>query len=221
MANQGVFISFEGIDGAGKTTQVQRLADRLRTDLHGLNILSTREPGSGVLGKELRRLILHPPVGSQIDEKTELLILLADRAHHVATEIRPHLQRGGVVICDRYSDSSIAYQGFGRGIPITEVRRLNVFATDGLWPDMTILLDIDPQVSLGRNNEKTRMEAEIASFHRRVRDGFMQLAMEKPERFIIVDATQSEDAVHEEIWKRASRRIAQIEAGIATQREAA
>lgn len=215
MANRGVFISFEGIDGAGKTTQVQRLADRLRKDFRGMDVITTREPGYGVLGQELRRLILHPPGDTPIDDKTELLILLADRAQHVAQEIRPHLERRGVVICDRYADSSIAYQGYGRGISIPEVRRLNVFATDGLWPDVTILLDIDPQISLSRNNERTRLESEKASFHRRVRDGFMTLAMEKPERFIIIDANQTADAVHEQIWHRASRRIAQIESGMA------
>jgi len=204
---KGTFITFEGIDGAGKTTQVQMLADRIRETYRRDDILMTREPGSGLLGKELRRLILHPPQGTVMDDRAELLILLADRAQHVTNEIKPHLDKGGIVICDRYADSSIAYQGYGRGIPALEVKRLNMFATAGLWPDTTILLDIDPEVSLTRKNDQTRMEAESRRFHRSVRDGFLTLAMEQPSRFLIVHADQPEQAVHRTIWERLSPRL--------------
>lgn len=204
---KGLFISFEGIDGAGKTTQVQLLAERIREYLGRDDVLVTREPGWGHLGKELRRLILHPPMDTPINDRSELLIILADRAQHVDSLIRPHLDAGGIVICDRFADSSIAYQGYGRGIPALEVKRLNMFATAGLWPDLTILLDIDPEVSLARHNDQTRIEGQPKTFHRLVRDGFLTLAMEQRSRFCVIDAEQPMGVIQDLVWKHVRRPI--------------
>ena len=150
-----MFISFEGVEGAGKTTQIARLAARLR-ESGRQDVLTTREPGDGPLGSELRRLALHPPMGMTVEPRAELLIMLADRAQHVGQIIRPHLETGGIVICDRYADSSIAYQGFGRGLNIGEIVTLNGFATGGLFADMTVLLDLDPAAGLARQKRAQR-----------------------------------------------------------------
>ena len=159
-----MFITFEGVEGAGKTTQIVRLASRLRAEGR-VDVLTTREPGDGPLGSELRRLALHPPAGITVEPRAELLIMLADRAQHVGQVIRPHLAGGGIVICDRYADSSVAYQGYGRGLDIAEITRLNDYATDNLKPDLTILLDLDPTLGLARQSERNIMEAESLAFH--------------------------------------------------------
>ena len=194
-----MFISFEGVEGAGKTTQIARLAARLRAEGRQ-DVLTTREPGDGPLGAELRRLALHPPMGLFVEPRAELLIMLADRAQHVGQVIRPHLETNGIVICDRYADSSIAYQGFGRGLNIGEIVMLNGFATGGLFADMTVLLDIDPTVGLARQKERNVMEEEALPFHKRVRKGFLTLAKSSPHRFWVMDASLPPDDVQELIW---------------------
>ena len=200
-----MFITFEGVEGAGKTTQIARLALRLRTEGRD-DVLTTREPGDGLLGSELRRLALHPPTGIIVEPRAELLIMLADRAQHVGQVIRPHLAGGGIVICDRYADSSVAYQGYGRGLNIAEISRLNDYATDNLKPDLTILLDLDPTLGLARQSERNIMEAESLAFHTRIRDGFLELAAQEPERWAIVEAGGCVENVTGEVWKAVERK---------------
>ena len=200
-----MFITFEGVEGAGKTTQIARLASRLRTEGRD-DVLTTREPGDGPLGSELRRLALHPPTGIIVEPRAELLIMLADRAQHVGQVIRPHLAGGGIVICDRYADSSVAYQGYGRGLNIAEISRLNDYATDNLKPDLTILLDLDPTLGLARQSERNIMEAESLAFHTRIRAGFLELATQEPERWAIVEAGGCVENVTGEVWKAVERK---------------
>ena len=202
-----MFITFEGVEGAGKTTQIGRLAARLRSEAGREDVLVTREPGDGPLGSELRRLVLHPPPGVTVGDRAELLIMLADRAQHVSQVIRPYLQAGGIVLCDRYADSSVAYQGYGRGLNIARVDHLNQYATDGLQPDLTFVLDMEPSLGLARQNEKSRMEEEALAFHERVRAGFLALAAQHGERIMVIDAARSQDSVHADIWARVNSRL--------------
>ncbi len=199
-----MLITFEGVEGAGKSTQIARLAERLRQERGLQNILATHEPGDGPLGAELRRLALHPPMGMPVDERAELFLMLADRAQHVGQVVLPHLAADGVVLCDRYADSSVAYQGYGRGLDIGRIHALNELATQGLRPARTVLLDLDPAVGLARQHARSRMEEERLPFHLRVRDGFLKLAQQEPERFVIIDAARSPEDVHTEIWARLS-----------------
>ena len=194
-----MFITFEGVEGAGKTTQIRLLADRLRAGGH--DVVVTREPGDGPLGPELRRLVLNPPGDAAIDDRTELLIMLADRSQHVAQIIAPALARGAVVICDRYADSSVAYQGYGRGLAIPTIESLNEFATQGLMPARTILLDLDVVAGLARQADRNRMEREATDFHQRIRNGFLTMALQDPERFAVIDASGTPDEVHARIWR--------------------
>lgn len=201
-----MFITFEGVEGAGKTTQIGRLAERLRSACHR-NIVTTCEPGDGPLGSELRRLALHPPLGIAVDPRAELLIMLADRAQHVSQAVRPHLASGDIVICDRYADSSVAYQGYGRGLEVAEIERLNEFATGGLKPNLTILLDLDPVVGLARQHDRSVMEEQALPFHERVRAGFLAIAQTEPSRCVVVDSSGPSGSVHEEIWSAVISRI--------------
>lgn len=199
-----MLITFEGGEGAGKTTQMARLAERLRQERGLQNILTTREPGDGPLGEELRRLALHPPMGMPVDERAELFMMLADRAQHVGQVIMPHLAADGIVLCDRFADSSVAYQGYGRGLDISRIHALNEMATQGLVPTRTVLLDLDPAVGLTRQHERSRMEEERLPFHLRVRDGFLKLAQQEPERIAVIDAARPPDDVQAGIWERLS-----------------
>jgi len=193
-----MFITFEGVEGAGKSTQVRMLAERLRgADRH---VLVTREPGDGPLGARLRSLVLSPPDDVEIAELAELFIMLADRAQHVSGAIRPALADGVLVLCDRYIDSSVAYQGYGRGVSVDEIERMNSLATGGLLPDRTVLLDLDPAAGLARQLDRNRMESEALAFHERVRAGFLEIANRNPERFLILDASLPPDNLHEQIW---------------------
>jgi len=201
-----VFITFEGVEGAGKTTQIARLAARLRGSGRQ-DVLTTREPGDGPLGKELRSLALHPPMGMVVEPRAELLIMLADRAQHVGQVIRPHLASGGIVLCDRYGDSSVAYQGHGRGLDVGEILHLNAYATDGLLPDLTVLLDLDPAIGLARQRERSVMEDQALPFHQRIRVGFLSLAQSTPSRWLILDSSRPPDMVHEDIWAAVSGRF--------------
>jgi dTMP kinase len=195
----GRFIVFEGGEGAGKSTQVQRLADRLRAEGHVVVI--TREPGATDVGARIRGLLLDPePVdGGAIAPRAEALLYAADRAHHVATVVRPALARGAVVISDRYVDSSLAYQGAGRTLPVDDVRWLSGWATGGLKPDLVVLLDIDPTIGLARAGDRAggvdRLEAEDLPFHERVRYAFLDLASAEPHRYLVLDASRPPEAV--------------------------
>ena len=195
-----MFITFEGVEGAGKTTQMARLAETLAAHNY-TDILTTRQPGGTELGKELRRLVLLPAPGQEPHARAELLIMLADRAQHVEETIRPHLERGGIVLCDRFADSSVAYQGYGRGLNVEQIDALNRYATGNLLPHVTILLDCDPAIGLARQKERTRMEAELLPFHNRVRQGFLAVAAREPERFAVVDAARAPETVQADVWR--------------------
>ena len=184
-----LFITFEGGDGAGKTTQSKLLATWL--EQRGYEVVHTREPGGSSLGDSVRNVLLH---GGHVYERAEALLYAADRAHHVATVVRPALARGDVVIQDRYLDSSVAYQGAGRVLDATEIRDLSLWATEGALPDLTVLLDLDPSSARARldADEKPfdRLEAEKSEFHARVRAAFLALAEAEPARFVVLDASR-------------------------------
>lgn len=194
----GVFVSFEGGDGVGKSTQVALLGHHLAT--LGREVVVTREPGGTPLGLELRRAVLH---GEDLDPRTEALLYAADRAHHVASLVRPALARGAVVLTDRYLDSSVAYQGTGRGLGADEVERLSLWAVQGLLPHVTVLLDLDPAVGLARlTGDPDRLESAGAEFHRRTREAFLARAAADPARWLVLDASRPADEVAAQVRER-------------------
>lgn len=207
-AARGLFLTFEGGDGSGKSTQSKLLSEWLTAS--GRTVVTTREPGGTDLGQELREIILHRR--GYIAPRAEALLFAADRAHHVATVVRPAIERGDVVIQDRYLDSSVAYQGAGRVLDATEVRDLSLWATEGLLPDLTILLDLDVAVGRARLDDARtrydRLEAEAAEFHTRVREVYLQLAAAEPERFLVLDATRPVDELAEAVRGRVSDLLA-------------
>ena len=174
MTSTGLFIAFEGGEGAGKSTQGKLLAKALGR--RGLETVTTFEPGDTAVGRRLREILLGHDTGA-LDPRTEALLYAADRAEHVARVVRPALERGAVCISDRYIDSSLAYQGAGRTLDPSDVERISLWATSGLWPDLTVLLDIDPEVGLTRfSTPADRLEAEPLAFHQRVREQFLDLS---------------------------------------------
>lgn len=188
-ARPGLWITLEGGDGSGKTTQTELLESWL-TD-GGRTVLRTREPGGSEVGQLIRDIVLHHR--GDIAPRAEALLYAADRAHHVATVVRPALERGDIVLQDRYLDSSVAYQGAGRVLDAAEVRDLSLWAAEGALPDLTLLLDLDPARARERLDSADkpfdRLEAEKAEFHTRVRDAYLALAHAEPERFLVLDAT--------------------------------
>jgi dTMP kinase len=193
----GFLIAFEGGEGAGKSTQGNQLADWLRAE--GFEVLLTHEPGATELGERLRAVLLDVQTGA-LSPRTEALLYAADRAEHVSTVIRPALERGAVVITDRFTDSSVAYQGSGRDLPPAQVARLSRWAADGMRPDLTVLLDVPPEVGLRRGEESPdRLESEPDEFHERVRQRYLALAEQTPTRYLVVDATRPTDEVAAEI----------------------
>ncbi|WP_369370748.1 dTMP kinase [Promicromonospora sp. Populi] len=197
----GYFISFEGGEGVGKSTQLRLLGGWL-ADLTGREVVLTLEPGGTALGKELRAAVMH---GQDMGPRAEALIYAADRAHHVETVVRPALERGAVVITDRYLDSSIAYQAGGRDLSDAEVEHLSLWATKGLRTDVTILLDLDPEAAAARRaaaegkGELDRLERAGLEFHTRVRDTFLQRAAADPERWVLLDASAPVDDIQGQI----------------------
>ncbi|QFG67609.1 dTMP kinase [Ornithinimicrobium pratense] len=184
----GFFVAFEGGDGAGKSTQ-SRLLGQWLTD-QGYAVRHTREPGGTGLGRQVRELLLHGEDGS-VSPRAEALLFAADRAHHVASVVRPALQGGGVVLTDRYLDSSVAYQGAARALGHDEVRKLSMWAVEGLVPDLTVLLDVSAREGRARRGEvHDRLEREADDFHDRVRQGFLDLAAREPERYLVLDASR-------------------------------
>jgi dTMP kinase len=194
-----MFVTFEGVDGAGKTTQVALL--RAALEREGLQVLVTREPGGDAVAEGVRELILR----ASMTARAELLLFLAARAQNVEQVIRPALAAGRVVLCDRYTDSSLAYQGYARHLGRDAVAQLNAFATQGLVPDLTILLDLPPEIGLVRQQAHNRLEAESLEFHRLVREGFLTEAENDPTRFLVLDAGAPIETLHAQIVERFQR----------------
>ncbi|MFA0783300.1 dTMP kinase [Fervidibacter sacchari] len=187
---RGLLITLEGVEGSGKTTVANLVAENLRQK--GLTVTVTAEPGDTSVGRQIRQLL------ATIDERTawtETFLFLADRAEHVAKVIKPALERGEIVLCDRFTDSTIAYQGFGLGLPLEWLMQLNNIATNGLVPDLTLLLDIDPEAGLKRSQRETVFERRSLDFHQRVRWGYLWLAKQEPHRVKVIDASQPLEAV--------------------------
>ncbi len=205
-----MFITFEGIEGCGKTTQVNRLKEYFES--LGKEVLVTLEPGGSRLGKTLRKILLSME-SQDLTREAELFLYLADRAQHVDQIIRPALEQGQVVISDRYADSTVVYQGYGRGLDPQILHSFNEIATRGIWPDLTILLDLPVEIGLKRavtrnlqtkQTDEGRFEAESIDFHNRVREGYLTWAALNKNRFIIVDATGSVDEIFEQIKNKLS-----------------
>jgi dTMP kinase len=193
----GSLIAFEGVEGAGKGTQISMIERYLRDQ--GVSVLVTREPGGTKVGERIRELLLDRDTGN-IDARAEAMLFAAARAQTVATVIRPALAEGKVVICDRYVDSSLAYQGSARGLGEPDVLSLNVWATQGLFPDLVILLHIEPEIGLARSSdERDRMEAEGEGFMAKVADAYLRIAEEHPERFVVIDASRDPGEVFDDV----------------------
>jgi len=200
----GVFITFEGGDGAGKTTQIEMLRDWLERQGH--TVVVTREPGGTDIGVELRNIVLHHR--GFLAPRAEALLYAADRAHHIHTVVRPALERGDVVVQDRYFDSSVAYQGAGRVLSEEEVKNLSLWATEHLMPQLTVVLDIPADIARERRDSDNRvfdrLEAEADDFHERVRQAYHRLADAEPERFLMIDGQRPVDDIHAEVVSRVS-----------------
>ncbi len=196
MAERGCLIAFEGIEGAGKSTQIRQAAAALRA--RGIAVVETREPGGTALGVEMRRLLMHLPEHPPTP-LTELLLYLADRAQHVTQVIAPAVARGEVVLTDRFSASTIAYQGYARRLDLETVTRLDAVARQGTSPVLTILLDCPVPIGLSRARGDDRFHQEHIEFHERVRAGFLSLAREDSDRYAVIDATASSDIVHHQV----------------------
>jgi dTMP kinase len=197
------FITFEGIEGCGKSTQVQRLAERL-----GRRAVLTREPGGTPIGRAVRQVLLDP-ANQGLAPTTELLLYFADRAQHMAEVVRPALAQGRIVLCDRHVESSLAYQGYGRGLPLDAIRALATLATGGLRPDAIVLFDVPVELGLARARRRgaqDRLEAELVEFHERVRAGYEALLAQEPERWLRVDGCGPADAVFEALWRALAAR---------------
>jgi dTMP kinase len=204
----GLFLTFEGGDGSGKSTQAALLEEWLLSQ--GRTVVRTREPGGTDVGNEIREIVLHRR--GHIAPRAEALLYAADRAHHIATRVRPALARGEIVLQDRYLDSSVAYQGVGRELEANEIRELSLWAAEGLLPDVTVLLDLDVTIGRSRLDDARtrydRLEAEAADFHGRVRHAYLTLAAAEPERFLVLDATLPVDELAALVRARVSAALA-------------
>ena len=204
------FIVVEGPEGGGKSTQVARLAARLRA--HGHEVVETREPGGTRVGNVIRSILLGLGEDYAILPETEVLLLAAARAQHVREVIEPALARKAWVLCDRYVDSTYAYQGGGRGLDIAPLRKIQEFATNGVMPDLRLLLDVPVEIGLKRRHADpdsvNRIDLADLAFHQRVRDAFLALAAESPDQWLVVDARRDPDAVESLIWKQLPRKLA-------------
>lgn len=204
-----MFITFEGGEGAGKSTAIKRIVEKLTSE--GYEIVLTREPGGTPIAEEIRNVILDKK-NTAMDPRTEALLYAASRRQHLVEKVIPALKEGKLVLCDRFLDSSLAYQGGARGIGIDTVYKMNLFATEGMLPDLTILFDIKPEEGLARiaansQREVNRLDVEKLTFHNKVRDSFHELAKKFPERFVIVDASKTPDEVFEDAYKAIEDRL--------------
>ncbi len=202
------FITFEGIEGSGKTTQIRLLMDWFKA--RDIRALLTREPGGTSIGEQVRAILLNP-INTEMTPEAEILLFSAARAQIVREIIRPRLADGWIVVCDRFADSTLAYQGYGHGLPMDDLMRITEFATGGLWPDLTVYLDLDVETGLRRKaatpEEWNRMEAKEVAFHKRVRQGYQALAAQAPGRWLVVDAAQPVAAIQEQIRARVKKEI--------------
>ena len=203
-----LFITFEGPEGSGKTTQIKQLAEHLRG--RGCDVLTVREPGGTSISEQIRA-VLHSLSNREMQPRTEILLYCAARAQLVGQVIRPHLQSGGVVLCDRYADSTLAYQGYGRSLDLQTLRMILDFATGGLWPDLTFYLDIDVEAGLKRKktggDEWNRMDDLDIEFYRRVRSGYLEMVAQDPARWVVVDAARDAEMIAREIRERVEKRL--------------
>lgn len=195
---KGLFITFEGADGCGKTTQMSMLSDYLKTN--GYDVVLTREPGAKGLGEKVREILLN--YDGEVSDRCESFLFLADRAQNIDVIVEPAIKQGKIVLCDRHIDSTVAYQGYGRGLDIERINLLNNLATNGKKPDITFVFDIDVETSMSRvGKEKDRMESAGVEFHNRVRHGYLELAKKEPERIKVIDASRSIEEIHKEVVK--------------------
>ncbi|RME05980.1 MAG: dTMP kinase [Anaerolineae bacterium] len=204
-----MFITFEGPEGSGKTTQIKPLASFLSR--RGYRVLTTREPGGTQIGDQIREILLNR-ANTAMEWRTEILLFQASRAQLVEQLIRPHLESGGVVLCDRYADSTLAYQGYGYQRDLEALRKIIHFATGGLQPDLTFLLDLDVEAGLSRRSndgDVNRLDAYELAFHRRVRQGYLELARAEPQRWVVLDATLPPDLLQSQIQQILMERIKQ------------
>ena len=194
--NRGLFITFEGADGCGKTTQLNLLEKYLIDK--GLDVIVTREPGAKGLGEKFREILLN--YDGIVSDRCESFLFLADRAQNIDTIVKPAVSSGKIVLCDRHIDSSVAYQGYGRGLDIQQIKNLNTIAAGGMLPDLTLVFDIDIETSMQRvGNNKDRMENSGNEFFNRVRNGYLELAKQEPDRIKVVDSTVSIDDIHNKV----------------------
>lgn len=194
--SKGLFITFEGADGCGKTTQLMLLAKYLKAQ--GREVLVTREPGARGLGEKIREILLN--YDGEVSSRAEAFMFLADRAQHIDVIVNPAIKSGKIVLCDRHTDSSVAYQGYGRRLDIDEIKRLNSIATNGKKPDMTLIFDIDVETSMARvGDTKDRMESAGIEFFNRVRNGYLEIAKQEPNRVKVLDASKSIEEIHKNI----------------------
>lgn len=192
----GLFITFEGADGCGKTTQIKLLDEYLREK--GFNTLLTREPGSRGLGEKLREILLN--YDGEVSSNCESFLFLADRAQHIDCIIKPAIESGKIVLCDRHTDSTVAYQGYGRGLDIEQINYLNNIATNGIKPDLTIVFDIDIETSMQRvGTEKDRMESAGKEFFNRVRNGYLEIAKNEPQRVKVINSSDTIENIHKQV----------------------
>lgn len=195
---KGLFITFEGADGCGKTTQLNLLKDYL--EKNGYEVVLTREPGAKGLGEKIREILLN--YSGPVADRCESFLFLADRAQNIETIVQPAINEGKIVLCDRHTDSSVAYQGYGRGLDIEQIKKLNNLATGGMQPDLTLVFDVDIDTSMQRvGKDKDRMESSGNDFFNRVRNGYLELAKQEPERIRVIDSTKSIDEIHENVLK--------------------
>ncbi len=198
MSEKGLFITFEGADGCGKTTQINLLKDYLEKS--GYEVILTREPGAKGLGEKVREILLN--YDGVVSDRCESFLFLADRAQNIDIIVKPAVASGKIVLCDRHIDSTVAYQGYGRGLDIERIKMLNNLATDGKKPDLTIVFDIDVATSMERvGKDKDRMENAGIDFHNRVRNGYLEIAKEEPERIKVINSVKSIDEVFEDLKK--------------------
>ena len=202
MEKKGLFITFEGADGCGKTTQLNLLAEYLIAQ--GKDVVITREPGSKGLGVKLREILLN--YDGEVAPECESFLFLADRAQHIATIVKPAIEAGKIVLCDRHTDSTVAYQGYGRGLDLDRINYLNKIATNGIKPDLTLVFDVDIKTSMKRvGTEKDRMESGGDIFFNKVRNGYLEIAKLEPERVKVLDAARSIEEVFENVKKIISK----------------